>query len=216
MRTLQLARLAPLAGVAFVALAVTAVALEGDEASESATTAELVTHWADRADTALLSGFLAMAGVAALLVFAACLRARLRSGEPGEATSSAVAFAGAIVAGSGLLVSAAVSFAAADAADQGRADAVPALNALAQASWLPLTGGLAVMLLATAVGSLRSAALPSWLAWPAMVLGIAFASPIGLVAFFVTPVWVLAASIVLYRAAAPTPHRASRPVETLA
>jgi hypothetical protein len=215
MGTLRLARLAPLAGVAFVAAAGTVVALEGDEPAESATTPQLVAHWADRADTALLGAFLAIAAALALLTFAASLRARLRSGEPGEATASLVAFAGATVAAAGVLTSAMVSLAAADAADEARADAVPALNALAQAAWLPITGGLATLLVAAGIGGLRSAALPAWLAWPAVVIGLAFLTPAGLVAFLVAPIWLLATSVVLYRRESATPATA-RPAHTLA
>jgi hypothetical protein len=208
---LRLARLAPLAGVAFVAAAAAVVALEGDEPSENATNAELVSHWSDRADTALLAAFLTAAAAVCLLTFAATLRSRLRSTEPGEASSSAVAFAGAIVTATGLLVSSMISFAAADAADQGRVDAVPALNAVAQESWLVFTGGFAAMLLAAGIGGLRSGALPRVLCWAALVLGVAFVTPAGLIAFFATPVWIVATSIVLYRGnAVVAPPLASR------
>lgn len=205
MRNRALARLAPLAGIAFVALAVAVIALEGEEPSENAAPSEVLAHWLDRSDTALLSVFLAVAASVCLLTFAATLRGALRSGEPGEATSSAVAFAGATVTAAGLLFSAAASLAASDAAEQRLTEATSALNALAQTTWVPITGGFAAMLIAAGVGGIRSGALPRILAWIAVLLGVAFVTPAGLVAFFVTPLWVIATSIVLYRATRRSP-----------
>jgi hypothetical protein len=200
MNTPNLARWAPITGIGFVALAVAVISLEGEEPAEDAGTADIVNSWLDRSDTALLSVFLATGAAVCLLAFGATVRSALRSRESGEASSSAVAFAGSIVTAVGLLVSAAVSFAASDAADQGHGEATVALDALAQEAWIPITGGLAAMFLATGIGAIRSGGLPRLLAWSALVFGAAFVTPAGLVAFFLTPLWIIATSVVLVRA----------------
>lgn len=200
MHSTALARLAPLSGIAFVAFAAAVIALEGGEPSEDAAPAEILAHWVDRSDTSLLSVFLAAAAAVCLLAFGASLRAALRAGEPGEASASAVAFAGVTVAAAGLLFSAATALAASDAAEQRLVEATSALNALAQSSWVPITGGLAAMLLGAGIAGIRSGALPPILAWAAVVVGLSFLTPAGLIGFFATPLWVLATSVVLYRA----------------
>jgi hypothetical protein len=207
MSALGLGRVAPLAGIAFVILAVASVALEGEEPGDGAAAREVLAHWSERADTALLGGFLAIAGVVCVLTFAASLRGALRSGEPSEASSSAVAFAGAIVAAAGLLVSAMLALATSNAAEEGLGSAVSALNELASESWLPITGGFAAMLLATGVGGLRSATLPRSLCWAGIAIGVGFVTPAGIVAFLALPLWIVAASIVLYRAQGPAARR---------
>jgi hypothetical protein len=212
MTTPNLARWAPISGIGFVALTVGVISLEGEEPAENASSADIVNTWLDRSDTALLSVFLATGAVVCLLAFGATLRGALRSRESGEASSSAVAFAGSIVAAVGLLVSAAVAFAASESAEQGHADPTVALNALAQEAWIPITGGLAAMFLATGIGAIRSGGVPVPLAWSALALGAAFVTPAGLVAFFLTPLWIIATSVVLVRAGdqrgpfSATPH----------
>ena len=205
MSTASLARWAPITGIGFVALTVAVISLEGEEAAEDASIADIVNSWLDRSDTALWSVFLATGAAVCLLAFGATLRSALRSRESGEASSSAVAFAGTVVTAVGLLVSAAVSFAASESAEQGRADPTVALNALSQEAWIPITGGLAAMFLATGIGAIRSGGLPGVLGWSAVGLGAAFVTPAGLVAFFLTPLWIVATSIVLIRSSHSAP-----------
>jgi hypothetical protein len=213
MRSLAVARLAPLTGIAFVAFAAAVVLLEGGEPAGGATRAEIADYWLERSDTALLSVFLAAAAAVCLLGFAASLRVTLRAAEPGEASASAVAFAGATVAAAGLLFSAATALAASDAAEQRLVEGTATLNVLAESGWVPITGGLAAMLLAAGLGGIRSGALPRGLAWSAAVLGLAFVTPAGVAAFLLTPVWVVATSIVLYRAARGRSPSAARALE---
>ncbi|HYJ70676.1 MAG TPA: hypothetical protein VEX15_23730 [Nocardioidaceae bacterium] len=200
MSTPRLARWAPITGIGFVALAIAVISLEGEEPADNANPADIVSSWLDRADTALLSVFLATGAAVCLLAFGATLRSALRSRESGEASSSTVAFAGTIIAAVGLLFSATVSFAASESAEQGHTDPTVALDALASEGWIPITGGFAAMFLATGIGAIRSGGLPSLLGWSALVLGAAFVTPAGLVAFFLTPLWIIATSVVLVRA----------------
>lgn len=206
MITSKVARLAPLSGIGFVALIIGVTWLEGEELDESAAPQEVLAYWADRADTRLLVAFLAVAAMLFLLVFAASLRGALRAREPSEASSSAVTFAGAIVTAGGLVASAMTTLAASRAGGNGSADAVVPLNELVQSGWLPITAGLAVMLLASGIGGLQTGALPKVLCWAALILGIAFLTPAGIVAFLATPLWIIAASLFLYRAQLRTAH----------
>lgn len=196
----RIARLTPLSGIAFVALMVGVISFEGEELDSSAPPADVLAHWSDRADTRLLVASLSAAALLFLLVFAASLRGALRSREPAEASASVVSFAGAVVAAGGLGLSACLTLAASRAGDAGSADAVVPLDHLVQSAWLPITAGLAVMLLAAGIGGLRSGALPKVLCWAAMILGIAFLTPAGIVAFLLSPLWLLTVSVVLYRA----------------
>jgi hypothetical protein len=194
-----LTRLTPLSGIAFVATMVAVVAFEGDEVADGATPEVVLAHWADKADLRLLMGFLSVLALTWLLLFASSLRGALRAREPSEATASIVCFGGATVAAAGLAISGMVTVAAGRAGGEGDAAAVMPLHHLSQSTWLPVTAGLGVMLMAAAVGGLRSGALPKLLCWAGLVLGIAFLTPAGILAFLVTPLWLIATSVVLYR-----------------
>jgi hypothetical protein len=196
----RLARLTPLSGIAFVVLMISVISFEGDELSSSASPTEVLAHWSDRADSRLLVASLSAAALLFLLIFAASLRGALRAREPAEASASVVSFAGAVVAASGLALSACVTLAASRAGDAGSADAVVPLDHLVQSAWLPITAGFAVMTLAAGIGGARTGTLPKVLCWLAVILGIAFLTPAGIVAFLLTPVWIIAVSVVLVRA----------------
>jgi hypothetical protein len=192
-------RLTPLSGIAFVALMVAVISFEGEELDSNAAPADVLAYWSDRADTRLLVASLSAAALLFLLVFAASLRGALRSREPAEASASAVSYAGAVVAASGLALSACLTLAASRAGDAEVVDAVVTLDHLVQSAWLPITAGFAVMLLAAGIGGLRSGTLPKVACWAAMVLGVAFLTPAGIAAFLLTPLWILAVSVVLFR-----------------
>jgi len=200
----RLARLTPLSGILFVAFMVAVISFEGEELSDTASAATVLDYWADRADTRLLVASLSAAALLFLVVFAACLRGVLRGHESTEASASAVAFGGGVVAASGLSLSATLTLAASRAGDAGSAESAVTLNHLVQAAWLPITAGFAVMLLATGVGALRSGALPAVVSWIAVVLGVAFLTPAGIFAFMITPVWIIAVSVIAYRRQSPS------------
>ena len=193
-------RLTPLSGIAFVALMVAVISFEGEELDSNAAPADVLAYWSDRADTRLLVASLSAGALLFLLVFAASLRGALRSREPAEASASVVSYAGAVVAASGLALSACLTLAASRAGDAEAVDAVVTLDHLVQSAWLPITAGFAVMLLAAGIGGLRSGTLPKVACWAAMVLGVAFLTPAGIAAFLLTPLWILAVSVVLFRA----------------
>jgi hypothetical protein len=204
----KLARLGPLSGIAFVAAMVGVISLEGEELPDSASPEQVLASWADRSDTRLLATTLAAIAVLFLVLFAASLRGVLRSREHGEASASAVAFGGGVVAAAGLAISAMVTLAAARAGGDGAVEAVVPLDHLAQSTWVPVTAGLAVMMLAAGVGGLLSGALPKIVGWTGLVLGVAQLTPGGIVAFMLTPLWIIAVSVIAYRRAT---HTASSP-----
>ena len=107
-----------------------------------------------------------------------------------------------MIAAAGLALSAMVSLAAARAGGEGDAAAVVPLDHLAQSTWVPVTAGLAVMMLAAGVGGIHSGALPRSAAWTALVLGLLLLTPAGVIGFLLSPLWIIAVSILLYRRAA--------------
>lgn len=197
--TTTIARLVPLSGIAFVLTMVGVIAMEGDELSEGATSQEVLAYWADRSDSRLILTTLAAFAATFLIVFTASLRGALRSREHAEASASAVAFGGGVVAACGLVISAMVSLSAARAGSDGSAEAVVPLDHLAQSTWVPVTAGLAVMMLAAGLGAIRSGALPKVVAWTAILLGLLLLTPAGLLGFLLSPLWIIAVSIILFR-----------------
>ena len=197
----QLARLVPLSGIAFVVTMIGVIALEGDELPEGAAAQEVLDHWAARSDTRLVLTTLAALAVLFLVVFVACLRGALRAREHAEASASAVAFGGGLIAAGGLALSGMVGLSASRAGGEGTLDAVVPLDHLAQSTWVPVTVGLAVMMLAAGVGGLLSGALPKAAAWPAVLLGLMLLTPAGVIGFLLSPLWIIAVSVILFRRA---------------
>jgi hypothetical protein len=131
-----------------------------------------------------------------MLMFAAQLRASLRSGEAGESTYSSVAYAGAIgVAVSiGFMSMLSLALVSADEAS------VRALSPVADASWLPWAASSGAMMLGVGLGALRTLALPKWLAITTTALGVlSVTGPTGIGVFLLTPFWLIATGIVLAR-----------------
>ena len=73
-----------------------------------------------------------------------------------------------------------------------------ALNVLDNDLFLPLAGGIAVMILASGISLVRSVTLlPHWLGWVAVVIGILGFTPAGFFAFLASGLWVLVVSVLL-------------------
>ena len=197
--TTKLTRLVPLSGIAFVLAMIGVISQEGEELPDGATSQEVLAHWAARTDGRLVVTTLAAFAALFLVAFSASLRSALRAHEPAEASASAVAYAGGVIAAVGIVVSGMVQLAASRAGGDGAAEVVLPLDHLAQSTWVPVTAGLGVLLLATGAGAIHSGALPKVLAWPAVLLGLLLLTPGGIVAFMLSPLWFLAASIVLFR-----------------
>ena len=155
-----------------------------------------------RSDTRLVLTTLAAFAALFLVVFAAMSARRPASREHAEASASAVAFGGGRAGRRRIVVSGMVSLAAARAGGEGDAEAVVPLDHLAQSTWVPVTAGLAVMMLAAGVGGLLSPArCRGRLRGRPCVLGLMLLTPAGLVGFMLSPLWIIAVSVILFRRA---------------
>lgn len=141
-----------------------------------------------------------------LLIFATAVRNLLRSGEPGEATFSHIAYGGwlVVVAGISQMVTwnwGLINGAAAAADDA----ALQALSYVHFFGWAGMGIGLATAFIATGLGGQRAALLPKWFTIPTIAfgalgaLGTAGIPPGGLVTYLLLPLWLIAASIVMAR-----------------
>lgn len=150
-------------------------------------------------------GCLVVMGVA-LVFFATALRAHLRSGEAREATYSAVAHGGLLLAAAGLSQMVVWSWGlvngAADAGDD------QALRVLSLVSFFGFAGtgiGLSAAMLAVGLGGLANAVLPRWFAITSVVMGClgalgnAGVPPGGLVNYLLMPLWLVALTVIIAR-----------------
>jgi hypothetical protein len=206
----KIARLAPLSGIAFVLTMVGIVAMEGEELSDTASPEEILSYWADRSDGRLILTTLAAFAALFLVVFASVLRSTLRSHEHAEASASAVAYGGGVLAAGAIVLSGMVALSAARAGGEGDAASVVPLDHLTQSTWVPLTAGIGVMLLAAGVGALYSGAFHKAVAWPAVLLGLSLLTPAGLAGFLLSPLWIIAVSVITYRRASQPTARVER------
>ena len=203
----------PLSGIIFSLLFAAATLLTKNEPSETASAAKVFTYWHGHQTAENVTSFLLIPLAAFfLLLFGAGLRAALRSGEAGEASYSAVAYAGAIFAAAGF---------GASPCSAGRQRAAPTrcdVDGLhAQPAELVRLGHLDGGVCGNAHRS-----RPWWPPHPraaprpvvgAIPVGIAFVTPAGEIAFFVLPFWVLATSIALHRRGRDLPATQARLIE---
>ena len=98
--------------------------------------------------------------------------------------------------------------------------ALQALNALDNWSFIPFSAGIAVLVLATALTIIRAGGvLPARFGWLGLVIGILGLSPLGFFGFIAAGLWLLALSIMLYSSwdslhrdsTAPAPPAAQMP-----
>jgi hypothetical protein len=197
MSTRLFERALPVAGLIAGPLLAVGLFMSSSEPGDSASTSAIVSFWTTHQGYGTYSLFGLQWMTFLLVLFGAALRSCLRSGEAEEATYSAVAFGGAIVAAvssgaTGLLIAS-----AAHAADQGNDQAVVTINQIVSYDWVPWTAGFAAMVLATGLGGLRTLTLPRWLSWASVVLGVALISPVGIIGFLILPVWLIATGVTL-------------------
>jgi hypothetical protein len=194
-------RLAPLSGVVFVGLVVVAFAALGQSTPGIKSSPEKVaTFYAAHSGREQGASFLLAIAVVFLVVFAASLRAAFTVGETPAGTAGIVAFAGLLVAAAGFLVGATIHLALADGAHKHHLmpQALQALNALDNDSFLPFSAGLGIMLLGAAVANARTRVLNRWFGWLTFLLGIAIFTPAGFIAFLASGVWIIIVSVLLF------------------
>lgn len=197
MPTGRFERLLPVAGLISGLIFAGGLFMSTSEPGDSASTATIVRFWADHQGYGTYSLFGLQLMTFLLICFGAAIRARLRSGEANEASYSAVAFAGAIVAAVSTGITGLLIAAAAHAAHQGNDQAVVTINQIVSYDWVPWTAGFAAMVLATGLGGLRTVSLPRWVSWFSILLGIALITPIGIIGFLILPVWLIVTAVTL-------------------
>lgn len=141
-----------------------------------------------------------------LLIFATAVRNLLRSGEPGEATFSHIAYGGWLVVVAGISQMVTWNWGlingAAVAADDA---ALETLSYVHFFGWAGMGIGLATAFIATGLGGHRGALLPKWFTIPTIIfgalgaLGTAGIPPGGFVTYLLLPLWLIAASILMAR-----------------
>ena len=192
-------RYAPLLGAVFVILTVAGFLVVGETPGTDALPAKIKSDYDDQAKH-LIGLYLVTLGAIALLFFSTHLRGALRLLDPFGRMATA-AFAGAVTTAVGLMVAAGIHGALTDAADQKEVSgqALQALNALDNWSFVPLVGGMAVLVLASAIAILRGGRLiPVWFGWLGVVIGIVGITPLSFFGTLAGALWVLALSILLH------------------
>lgn len=205
---MDLKRLFPLSGIAFVALVVLSLGIGGGTPASDAPAAELASFYGENTVRQGITAFVLAATVPFLIFFAISLaRGGQTRTEAGSAWSQVV-IAGAILTGAGILATAFVHFALADAGDSEVTPiALQALNALDGNSWMAFNAGFGVMMLGAAGLFVSNAGRQRWLGWIALVLGVALFLPFAdFFALLLTLVWILVTSMTMARGARMVGH----------
>jgi hypothetical protein len=192
-------RYVPLLGALFVVLIVAGFLVGGDTPDIDALPPEIQDEYSSEGRH-LLAIYLLTLGSVALLFFAGHLRAVLRTLSPTGRLAN-VAFAGAVTAATGFMVAAGIHGALTEAVEEGTVSgqALQALNALDNWSFIPFSAGIATLVLATGISIIRARrVLPAWFGWLAVVIGIVGLTPLGFFGAVAAMLWLIALSIMLY------------------
>ncbi len=193
--------LAPLTGVLAAVLYAAGILLFSDTPDSDASGAKVLAYYvankSDQQAAAVIFGY----GSLFLVLFGAALRSGLRRGEREADGPATLAFGGALLMGTGIMLLTGVSLAIASKPSALDPAAAQALNALQNGVWIPFIVGQSILMLGAGIAILRGGALPSWLGWVAFVLGVVSASPVGWFAFFPVLLWIVVVAILLARRA---------------
>lgn len=204
-------RLGVLSGAVFVVLLVLSFAVFSGDTPELKDSAQKVAaYYADNHDDEAATAIVGALGCVFGAIFLAHLVGVLRWSGPFSAWTALTAIGGTILL-TGLLVALGMHLALAEAADHGFSpDQLRVLNALDSDAWLPLAGGMGLLLVGVGASMLARTLLPRALAWIAVAIGILCFTPIGFFALLAGLLWVLVVSVLLATrlgrpdAAAPT------------
>ena len=198
MKNQVLQRFAPLTGVLFLLLVMVAFAVTGESPGSDDPTAEVVEYWTGKDTENVVSAVLgALAGVA-LVWFGASLRDAIARAEGGTGRLAALTFAGTVIAAVGLMTNSALQFAAAESAGDVPDEVTQSLGVLFAGFFFPMSGGFALLILASGLAALRTGVLPRWLGWIQVVAWILFFTPAGSFAFPAAMAWDAAVSLILF------------------
>jgi hypothetical protein len=194
----RLERLAPLTGVGFLILIVIGFVVGGSTPDIDDPAAEVVAFWRDNTGRQYTSAWLVGVAALFLLWFGGSLRSAISRAEGGDGRLAALSFGGTITAAVGLLLLASMTFALADTAGEMPPQVVLTLNVLSYDLFLPLAGGVVVLLVAAGIAFIRIAVLPRWLGWVALVLAVVILTPLGFFGLLAWLLWITVVSILLY------------------
>jgi hypothetical protein len=198
MNEVRLSRLLVWAGPLFAVVFLGISFLTGSAPGADSSAAKITNYYDDHRTVLLWSVFLTPLGCALLLGFVAAVRMRARENGNDGGPGLTIMTGGAVLWAAGMLTGSMITLALVDAADKNKIASAGALNFLADASWLPFIGGIAVFLVGAGLASLRSRTLPNWFAWITLAAGIvSLAGPGGFIGFFAAPLFVFVAGIVL-------------------
>ena len=200
--------IAPLTGAVFAVLYVGSFMIGGDVPDIEESSQEIVSFYDDNEGQQLIGTILLSLSAVFLLFFTSSLRSVLRSAEEDSGVLSTAAFGGGVVAATGLLISAGLTFAVVEAAKEvDQPTAAQTLHALSLNLFFPLAGGIVTLLVATGLASISTKAVPLWLGLAGLVIAVAVFTPLGFFGFLASIAWVLVTSIVLWvgTAVAPAP-----------
>ncbi len=182
-------------GPGFLLLFIVALALAGGNIAEDATGKHVIASIAEHKDASFAGVFLTAPVVALLLLFVA--RLRTLTGPAAGAGRHLLQY-GAVLYAAAIAAGGVVELGLVAATDHKQEGVAETLNVLNNDGWIPLTIGIAVLLLGAGISVLRTAVLPRWMGWVALVVGIiSLLGPGGFVGFFVGPLWIAAAGIML-------------------
>ena len=205
-------KLLHLSGIAFVLLVLVSIGIGGSTPGTDDSAAEVASFYNENEVRQFVTVFAFAATVPFLILFVVGLGPAIAARDDRNAPWGQVAIAGAILAGGGILVTAAIHFALLDAATGGEVvqEAVLATTFLDGSTWVAFNAGFGVMMLGAA-GLLLSAGFKRWLGWIALVLGIALFIPFAdFVALLLTLVWIVVTSVLLARGTPETAYVAVR------
>jgi len=216
MRSSRAAVLAPLTGILAAALFVAGILLSGNTPDSDASGAKVVAYYLTHKSDQTTSAFLFMYGSLFLILFAAALRSGLRGTDRAADGPATLAFGGALVMATGIMLLSGVTYALAAKPGALAPAAAQAVNVLNNGVWFPFIVGQAALLLGAGAAILRGRALPSWLGWVAIVLGVVSATPVGWFAFLIAQLWVIVVAILLARRASATRADAAKSGDVVA
>ena len=192
-------RYAPLLGALFVILVLAGFVVAGDTPGTDALPAEIKDKYDDQAKH-LIGLYLVALGGVALLFFASHLRGALRLLDPFGRMANA-AFAGAVTSSGGIHGLLRLPWRAhrCRRPEEVSGQALQALNALDNWSFVPITAGIGVLMISTAIAIIRGGRLiPGWFGWLGVIIGIVGLSPLGFFGTAAAALWLVALSVLLY------------------
>ncbi len=201
-------RLAPLTGLIFVAIVVAVFAIGGSTPDQHDTAQQVQAFYGQHHGKHEALAFILALSIPFLVFFVSILRHELRR-QGGTGQLANAAFAGGVLAAAGFGILSVVHLSLAVAADSANTiGTTQVLNVLDNNDFLPMVGGLGVLVLAAGWSAVRHGGMPKWLAWVGIVIGVAIFTPAGFVGFLASGLWIAIVSVLLTlarRSAEPAP-----------